>query len=392
MPRPKKQVLLVTHKYPPATGGMETQSYRFINGATRYIQVHTIIYDPKESIVKFFSKLNSRILQKIQLYPDIGLIHFNDGLIASFSTYHRGYAHLRRVVTLHGLDVVFPWAYFQRTILPRFNTFDKIIAVSAATAHAAMERGIHPDKIAVINNGVDQHTSPDSGASLPALYARYPVLQRSKNYFVTLGRPVRRKGFSWLLREVIPALQGDFQLLMIGPFDQQPKWREKALSILPRRLHRLLSLFLGFSTDQAAIRQQLQGLEHKVTHLGKVPFEDLQLLLHHATAFLMPNIPIPGDMEGFGLVCLEASVAGTLVIASALEGITDAIHRDVNGILLPSQNNEIWTAQLQSIIQSPEQYRRLGDQYRHKTLELFSWDKMCREYVQLFEDLLEPSG
>jgi len=391
MPRPEKEVLFVSHKYPPATGGMEKQSYELINGATLYIKVHTLIYDPKEPIIRFFRKLNSRILQKLQKHPQIGLIHFNDGLIAALATYHKGYAHLRKVVTLHGLDVVFPWTYFQKKILPRFNAFDKIIAVSDATAHAAFERGIAKEKLIVINNGVDQYIVHKSVAPMASLYAQYPVLRHSKNYFITLGRPVKRKGFSWLLEEVIPALEGDFQLLMVGPFDRKAAWREKVLSLLPQRWYRLITLFLGFPTDQRDIRKQLKRLEHRATHLGKVPFEDLQILLHHATAFLMPNIPVKGDMEGFGLVCLEASLSGTLVVASELEGITNAIHQHINGILLPTQHSETWIAQLQAIIQSPEHHRQLGKQYQQKTLELFSWDKMCREYVQLFEGILADS-
>ena len=388
MPLPKNVVLFVSHKYPPATGGMEKQSYELVNGAARYIKVYTILYDPKESIINFFRKLNQRILQKLRAHPEIGLIHFNDGLIAALSSYHKGYEHLKKVVTLHGLDVVFPLGYFQRKIVPRFNTFDKVIAVSEATAGAAYERGIVKEKLAVIYNGVDKHIADVAAAPIVSLQDKYPMVQERKKYFITLGRPVKRKGFSWLLEHVIPELEGDIQLLMIGPFDRKAKWKEKWLSILPKKWNQLLTLFLGFPTDQRTIRRQLKTLDHKVTHLGKVPFEDLQMLLHHATAFLMPNIPVEGDMEGFGLVCLEASLAGTLIVASGIEGIASAVQHDINGILLPAQNKEAWIEQLQAIIQAPERYDKLGKQYQRKTEELFSWDKMCREYVQLFEELL----
>ncbi|MDR1601380.1 MAG: glycosyltransferase [Tannerella sp.] len=52
-------------------------------------------------------------------------------------------------------------------------------------------------------------------------------------------------------------------------------------------------------------------------------------------AFLMPNIPVEGDMEGFGLVCLEASACGTLVFAADIDGIPDAVRNGKNGFLLP---------------------------------------------------------
>jgi hypothetical protein len=48
----------------------------------------------------------------------------------------------------------------------------------------------------------------------------------------------------------------------------------------------------------------------------------------------MPNIRVPGDAEGFGLVALEAVVCGTAVLAADLEGITEAIQHGKNGLLV----------------------------------------------------------
>ena len=52
--------------------------------------------------------------------------------MAAICAGHKGYEHLLRAVTLHGLEVVFPNRVYQRFILPRFNRFDLIIAVSQA--------------------------------------------------------------------------------------------------------------------------------------------------------------------------------------------------------------------------------------------------------------------
>lgn len=379
------EILFVSHKYPPATGGMEKQSYELINGVALYTKVHTIIYDNKESILSFFYKLHKRIRDKINRHPNIRVIHFNDGLVASFATFHKGYEHLKRVVTIHGLDVVFPLPYFQDKILPKFNQFDKIIAVSQATADAAIQRGILKDKVIVINNGVDHVLANETKDSISTLYLKYPQINRKGQYFITLGRPVKRKGFSWLIHQVIPKVVGDYQLIMVGPLDKKPSFKEKLLNVLPSKVYHLATLFLGFPTDQKELRKALKKEHNKVVHLGKVPFEDLKILLAHATAFLMPNIPVYGDMEGFGLVCLEASLAGTLVIASELEGITNAIKNRQNGLLLPSQHTQAWIEELQYALSNSKTYQNLAAQYKEETKRNYSWDKMAQEYFMELE-------
>lgn len=372
------EILFVSHKYPPNVGGMEKQSFELINTAALYLKAHTLVYDNKESVLTFFLQLNRRILEKVKENPGIKLIHFNDGLIASLASFHKGYCHLKRVVTIHGLDIVFPFSYFQKKVVPRFNAFDQIIAVSQATAEAAQLRGIDPSKIIIIPNGVDP-------IQVSAQVAE--KTSGSEPYFITLGRAVKRKGFSWLMKDVIPAIQGDFKLLMVGPFDQEPTWKERLLHLMPAKVYHLMTLFLGYPTDQQAIRKLLKAYPEKIQHLGKVPFEQLKSLLTNAQAFLMPNIEVPGDMEGFGLVCLEASTAGTIVVASELEGITSAVTHNCNGLLLASKNQNAWVEQLQAILEDPAYYKKLSFQFKQNTLKQYSWDIMARSYCQSFVDL-----
>ncbi|MFZ4262372.1 glycosyltransferase family 4 protein [Sphingobacterium sp. HJSM2_6] len=387
---PKLELLFVSHKYPPATGGMEKQSYELIQGMHPYAKVHQLVYRKgNESIFMFFYRLNSRIIDMLAQNPSIQCIHFNDGLIASFALFHKGYQHIKQSVTLHGLDVVFPVSYFQQKIIPRFNRYDLIIAVSEATAVAARFRGIDAHRIQVINNGVDHQLASPKTESLTELQQRYPSCPLQKPYLITLGRPVKRKGFSWLLKEVIPHMPQNFHLIMLGPFHAKPTISERLLQLLPRKWHQILTLFLGYPTDQSAIRKLLKTkeLQNKVTHLGKVPFQDLQLFLQHATAFLMPNLSIPGDMEGFGLVCLEASISGTLVLASNMEGITDAIHHQKNGLLLPSADVAAWIKQLKALQSDPKRYQQQAKAFQSYSITQYSWEKMCADYAAAFKKL-----
>src|SRR5690625_7613993 len=76
--------------------------------------------------------------------------------------------------------------------------------------------------------------------------------------------------------------------------------------------------------------------------LGRLSEVDLSRLYRGADLFVMPNIPVEGDMEGFGVVMLEAGLSGLPVVASSLEGILDVVEEGNNGHLIESGNG--WEA------------------------------------------------
>lgn len=379
------EILFVSHKFPPATGGMEKQSFELINEMSRLTKIHCIVYEGKESRFNFFSQLNKRIRQMVLEHPEISVIHFNDGLIGAFSMFHRGYAQLKRSVTLHGLDVVFPGMLYQKLIFPRFNRFDLIFAVSRATANACMERGIAPEKVIVVNNGVDVTTKTRTSRTMvnDLLAKKYAAEVSGKRILVAIGRPVKRKGFSWFIKNVMPQLHEDLILLLIGPVQEEKNSR--LFNLLPSFLRTRIELFLGAPSDEVNLRTLLKGVDssRRVMRLGKIPRQDINSVLAVADAFIMPNIEVQGDMEGFGLVCLEACMQGTKVFAAASGGITDAITQQANGILLPPAHITSWVHQLNQLVESPDAQLKAEDIMAF-TSGRFSWRKMAEEYFQHF--------
>ncbi len=385
------EILFISHKYPPATGGMEKQSFELINGLRPLAKVHTILYEGKGSRVSFFRSLNKRILQVLKENPGIQVIHFNDGLIAAVSLMHKGYSQIKRTATLHGLDVVFPAFPYQRFILPLFNRFDLLFAVSKATARACRDRKIAAEKIVVLNNGVDPRIA---SAAVPAaviemLKHKYGVAAEAKKILVAMGRPVKRKGFSWFIKNVMPLLHPDFMLLLIGPV-QDPKSKEaKLLKFIPSFLKHKAELFLGYPSDESNINELLHkpAAQKNVFRLGKLPINEITDILSIADAFIMPNIEIEGDMEGFGLVCLEAAMCGAKVIASASGGITDAIIHGKNGFLLPPGHISSWVYQLNKLREQPESFALNPGEIAAFTAAQFNWKKMSEEYLLHFQRL-----
>ena len=94
----------------------------------------------------------------------------------------------------------------------------------------------------------------------------------------------------------------------------------------------------------------------------------------------MPNVHVPNDIEGFGLVAIEAASCGATVVAADLDGISDAVIDGMNGYLVPagdaSAYASIITRELAKRSQSPSAVR----QY---TLEHYSWTESARTYRSL---------
>jgi glycosyltransferase involved in cell wall biosynthesis len=383
------EVLFVTHKYPPVTGGMEKQSYELIKGMERHVKVHKIAYEGTGSRIRFFWSLKKRIRKICAEHPGIRVIHFNDGLIAAFSLLFKVDEDLKQVVTLHGLDVVYPNWIYQRLVLKRFNRFDLVVAVSRATADACKLRGISAQKIVVINNGVDTHNRADANRAEAEslLQQKYNVDGKAKRLLIAIGRPVKRKGFSWFIKNVSPLLPDDYLLLLIGPVSlKKDRW---LMDLLPSIITKPVELLLGLPSDENEIYHLLADpLMHKrAIRLGKLTEKEMNILLSAADAFIMPNIEVDGDMEGFGLVCLEAAMCGATVIAAASGGITDAVIDKKNGVLVHPGDHAAWARTIISQTVNPHCGR---EEIISFTQNHYSWNKMVSDYAGAFIKVSPP--
>lgn len=387
------EVLFITHKYPPAIGGMEKQSMELITRMSRRCKVHTIIYR-KDSMsrIGFFWNLKKEVKRMLALHPGIDIIHLNDGLMAAFCPWIFHFTDIPVTATFHGLDIVFPWKYYQKKILPRAKQLATIITVSQASKQAFIKRGFDNKIIICINNGVDHEL-----ANLPKSHDIYQVIKEKtgkdltgKNIIVALGRPVKRKGFSWFLKNVLPELSDETVLLMMGPITKHSLVQKLLLRLIPSSIKNTIQLFLGQSTDQERVLKLLQEdhISGKAFHLGKLEYNILFQLLSAADLFVMPNIRVKGDAEGFGLVALEATLRGTPVLASGIEGIKDAIIDQKNGFLLPSADKKIWVEAITKLLSDKKALTHFGQHAKKYTLSHYDWELMVEEYYKCFKNIV----
>lgn len=381
------EVLCVTHKYPPSIGGMEKQSYELIAGLGKYYKTHVIAYQNSGNKTVWFTLLRAKIEAMLKAYPGISLIHLNDGSMGAACLWLQKSTGIPVVVTYHGLDITFPLAIYQRRIVPRLAQYAGAICVSEFTRSECIRRGFNEANTFTVKNGVDIAMAdiPSDPGIVEKLRNRYGIDVTGKQILLATGRPVKRKGFSWFIKQVMPLLSEDTLLLMTGPMKEEPSFLEKNISSLPGGHH--LQLLLGIASDAGEVNELLKTTQN-VHHLGSIPYNDLLQLFSLADLFVMPNIRVDGDEEGFGLVALEASIRGTYVLAAGIEGITDAVIDGENGSLIPTGDAQAWAKKIKELLSDKPKLAILSEKGKHFTRDNYSWNNMVNGYKEVFDKLI----
>lgn len=272
--------------------------------------------------------------------------------------------HLRRhfvatAAIVHGRDVTLNVSPYQRFIPHVFNSLDAVLPVSRATGDACLSRGLSEEKIFIVPNGVAVHRF--KGGSRAA--ARNRLLTRfggdlpdRSMLLCSVGRQVKRKGFSWFANEVMPLLPRDVHYWLAGD---------------------------GPESDEIAAAAEHRGISDRVRLLGRVSESDLELLYAGSDLFVMPNIPVAGDMEGFGVVMLEAGLSGLPTVGSRLEGITDVIEEGQNGHLVSSGDAWAFSEAIMQYYRNDDLLNEASTRAAANVRSRFSWQAVADKYVQV---------
>ena len=388
------KILFISHKHPPSMGGMETQNFHLVNELNKNNIVLKLIIQPGQSRVNFFATLSKRLRTILKNNKDLDIIHLNDGLMAFFLHWLPEYTSIPIAITFHGLDLIFPSKFYQKRLRKFLRPHCYFIAVSQFTKIKGIEFGIEKSKIQWIDNGVDHNFGTDQEIKPKAtLLAKHTISYDEDSIFlISIGRAVPRKGISWFIDNVMPELDKNVHYIIIGP-NNVKGFTRLLLSILPKSWSRFLSTLMGYTTDYhlALRKSKNHNLQNRVHFLGGVPFNELVSAIKASDLMIMPNVRFEGDMEGFGLVILEANICEKYVLGSELEGITSAIHNDKNGTLIQSGNSKDWIEKIRLETKSRDQLKQKGRKAREYVVEKFSWKKMARSYEAFFQEIVEKS-
>ena len=362
-------ILFLTRKYPPSIGGMQKQSFELTSAIKVLRESYVISWGNSQALLPWFLLTSFAKACWILSTRKIEVIHLGDALLSP-SGIILGKAFRKPVVaTVHGKDVVFDFKPYQFLIRRSLKLLDKIICVSASTQQRVVERGVPKRKTTVIPNGIDtaiqsfKHGRDNDTLPRTALENAIGRKLHDKTLLLSVGRLVERKGVKHFVREVLPEI----------------------VSAKPD----VVFLVAGDGPEQSAIEQSIREreLEKHVILLGCVEQDMLSVLFRAADIFVMPNIPVQGDMEGFGIVVLEACASGLPVVAFDLEGIKDTIVHGENGFLVDAGNSDALISTLISLIDDPSSRKEMGRKARDYVVLHFGWDGIANRYLEEFDSV-----
>lgn len=287
----KRRVLFITRTLAPSKGGMQTQVRSLIE-ALRHEDIDLRVFGfggPKFLLPLFVIAAYVRAL-----IARVDTVHVGDAslsiLFPLLAPFRPG---MRRTVTVHGLDVVWRFPGYRALVGFSLQCAHRVVAVSRATADAALALGVRTERLTVIPCGI----APVAVSGRP-----------KKNQLLSVGRLVPRKGIAWFIEHVfvpLSAADASLRYVIVG--------RGPELA----RIHALITSL---------------GLTSNVELRGDVDDATRDNLYAESAALVAPNVPVAGDMEGFGIVCIEAATRGLPVVASRLEGLRDSVIEEASGV------------------------------------------------------------
>jgi glycosyltransferase involved in cell wall biosynthesis len=351
----KPLILFITRNYPPKVGGLESYSYHLIRQFEKTCTVFKITLSRSRWHLFWF--LPFCLLRAVWLCRrhSIRCIHLCDGLLATIGLALKYLVGARVTASVHGLDVTYPRAIYQMIVPRCLSRLDLVFCGSRHGLEQCLQRRIPAHQCRVVPYGIDpaefELPAPDPSA-LADIEAQAGVDLKGRKILLTVGRLVPRKGVAWFVSHVMPKLDEGYGYLIAGA-----------------------------GPDFQAVKNLIRdhGLTDRVALLGRVPDAARRRLMALADLFIMPNIRIPGDMEGFGIAALEAGSSGLPVIASNIEGLRDAVIEGITGHLIEERN-------VQQYVEKIHTARFNRDKVRSVVNQRFNWSHIASRYhAFLFE-------
>ena len=268
---------------------------------------------------------------------------------------------VRTVALTHGHEVwwakVFPFDLLLRRI---GSTVDVLTYLGEFTRKAISKALSAKAQSAMVKiaPGIDvEHFIPTDASSL-----RASLGLADKKVIVSVGRLVHRKGQDHLI-EAMPEI----------------------LKNVPRA-HLLL-------VGEGPYREYLQNLVHQlklessVTFIGRIQYQDLPMYICVGDIFAMPSRSrLMGlEVEGLGIVYLEASSCGLPVLAGDSGGAPDAVIQNETGLVVSGTDNKEIASAAVALLTNLEASQKMGTVGRQWIVDNWRWEIWSKAFEELLK-------
>jgi len=246
--------------------------------------------------------------------------------------------------------------YFVKKIL---KSADCIICSNSYTAGQVGDFLNSNKKINLVNPGVDVGLKKKiQGSNIQNMAKKHNL--ENKYILLSVGRLVGRKGFDQVIRAIPYAI---------------------------KKIPQLMYVVIGAGEDEEKLKCLIaeNRLNNSVLLLSSVTNEERQIWYNICDCFIMPSRVIGSDYEGFGIVYLEANLAGKPVIAGKGGGVRDAVRDGLNGVSVDPENVEAIGNTIVKLALDTDMRKKLGEQGKKFVLENFEWRKQAKAFFSVID-------
>jgi phosphatidyl-myo-inositol dimannoside synthase len=371
------RAILCASDYPPHDGGIARLCWEIAAGLRRSgTPVQVIAPAPRNGTPKPPSPVpevrvnHSRPWRELASYRELcrrkgnslvicGL-WYPDGLLAQAAGVRP------RVILAHGAELMPAEAHWRRSLWGRMlrsvcESADLVVANSEYTRKLVIKKAPWA-KVVVVPLGVDhQRFSPGDRAEVTRRLGL-----AGKVVLSSVSRIHAYKGHDVVLRAMA--------------------------AISERERENMVYLIVGKGPHRDELERLAAelGLTANVRFLGFVPEEELPDLYRASDLFLLctRSSAERQQVEGFGLVFLEAQACGTPVVGARTGGIPDAVKEGEGGWLIEQDDVAALAEILSRLVDEPAAFHEMGARARERVERECTWDR----YMGRFVGALESEG
>ncbi len=250
------------------------------------------------------------------------------------------------------------YSFWKRPLLRwAYRKAGKVIAVSNNTKKEIQK--FLPDlKIEVINHGVDFRKFDVRNVG----NVRDENTQQFRPYILSVGALKKRKGFEYSI---------------------------EAFAKIAEKFRDLKYVIVGDGSERQNLESRIQNLEldDRVIFLSDLREEELIALYKNAELFILLPQDSNKDIEGFGLVFLEAAAAGLPIVTTKETSAEDAVLDGRNGFLVSPQDFQAAALATEKILSDKNLHKSMS-QESIKFAKEMSWEKAASHYMNLYINVL----
>ncbi len=364
------RIIVVSQDFPPDVGGIQTYTIELARRFATYTTNISVIAPKK----KFSEKNDKKEPYKVHRIPsanttlpfsllaELPIISHKEKPEIVFHTqwqtvigslWTKKWHHHIIVTAVHARELFFtPFPINSRAEKLYLEQMDRVLnqidhffPVSNFTRQLLLDKGIPDSKITLFNNGTD----PEYFKPVDVSQLREKMFGKNRRIIMTMARLVSMKGIDTVLG---------------------------ALNIIRKDVPEILYLILGDGPYRKNLERIVidSGLENHVMFIDSISDEDRVMYYNMSDIYVMPSKIEYPDVEGFGIVFLEASACEKPVIGSRTGGILDAIDDGKTGLLVEQSDPVGLAHAMMTLLKNLDFATMMGKQGRKRVVEEANWD------------------